>query len=114
MKMIESKTTAGSVLPHVESAPASGVETSTNGGLRIGWAEMDITPNGPTLLFGQYYERKSQSVQSPLVATAMAIEALDQRGKKDQAVMVSMDLAIVGEGITGRAAQRREIANSRF
>lgn len=60
--------------------------------LHIGWAETDITPSGPASLFGQYYERISRYVESPLTATAIAIESVDAAGAKEQAVMVSVDL----------------------
>lgn len=61
-------------------------------GLCIGWAIEDITPDGPVSLFGQYYERISEYVESPLKITACAIETKDETGKKEQAIMVSMDL----------------------
>ncbi len=63
-----------------------------DGGLRIGWAVEDITPDGPAILFGQYYDRLSAYVHSPLKATACAIESVDKNGNKEQAVMVSLDL----------------------
>jgi hypothetical protein len=34
-------------------------EKLKDGGLRIGWAMEDITPEGPVSLFGQYFERIS-------------------------------------------------------
>ncbi|MEO6707715.1 MAG: hypothetical protein ABIN04_17900 [Ginsengibacter sp.] len=61
-------------------------------GLNIGWAMEDITPEGPVSLFGQYYERISKYVQSPLKVTAFAIEATNEKGQKEQGIMVSMDL----------------------
>jgi len=60
-------------------------------GLRIGWAIEDITPEGPVSLQGQYYERISEHVQSPLKVTAFAIESIDENAKKEQAIMVSID-----------------------
>ncbi|MFA5330277.1 MAG: hypothetical protein WC384_20965 [Prolixibacteraceae bacterium] len=69
------------------------------GGLRIGWAIEDITPDGPASLYGQYYERISTYVQSPLKATACAIESTDENGKKEQAIMVSLDLAQFYRGL---------------
>jgi hypothetical protein len=63
-----------------------------DGGLRIGWAIEDITPEGPAILFGQYYDRKSAYVHSPLKATACAIESVDRNGKREQAIMLSLDL----------------------
>jgi hypothetical protein len=66
-----------------------------DGGLRIGWAMEDITPDGPASLFGQYYERISTYVQSPLKVTACAIESAYEKGDKEQAIMVSADLLLI-------------------
>jgi hypothetical protein len=62
-------------------------------GLHIGWATENITPVGAASLFGQYYERMSEYVESPLFVTACAVESVDENGLKEQAIMVSMDLA---------------------
>lgn len=62
---------------------------------RIGWSIEDITPDGPASLFGQYYERISKYVQSPLKATACAIESTYEKGNKEQAIMVSADLLLI-------------------
>ena len=62
------------------------------GKLSIGWSIEDVTPDGPVSLYGQYYERISNYVQSPLKITACAIETIDEIGKKEQVIMVSMDL----------------------
>lgn len=70
-----------------------------DGGLRIGWAIEDITPEGPASMFGQYYERKSTYVQSPLKVTACAIESVDESGNKEQAIMVSLDLLSVSRAL---------------
>jgi hypothetical protein len=66
-----------------------------DGGLRIGWAMDDITPDGPASLFGQYYERVSKYVQSPLKVTACAMESVYEKGDKEQAIMVSADLLLI-------------------
>ena len=63
-----------------------------DGGLRIGWAIEDITPDGPASLAGQYYKRISTHVQSRLKVTACAIETIDETGNKEQAIMASLDL----------------------
>ena len=60
--------------------------------LTIGWGIEDITPTGPASLYGQYYERISEYIQSPLKITAFAIESVNKKGEKEQAIMVSMDL----------------------
>lgn len=66
-----------------------------DGVLHLGWSIEDITPDGPASLFGQYYERVSGYVQSPLKITACAIESTDKNGKKEQAIMVSADLLLI-------------------
>ena len=63
----------------------------SNEGLYTGWASEDITPDGPVSLQGQFYERFSTYVQSPLMATALAIEFADGKDNKEQAIMVSFD-----------------------
>lgn len=63
-----------------------------DGGLRIGWAMEDITPQLPVSLRGQYYERIAEEVQSPLKVTALAIESTSEDGIVEQAIMVSADV----------------------
>lgn len=60
--------------------------------LLIGWAQENITPLGEAILYGQFYDRVSQYVQSPITVTAFAIESVGENGEKDQCIMVSMDL----------------------
>ena len=55
--------------------------------VHIGWSEVSITPDKPIYLSGQFYERISQFVETPITVTAMAIEACG-----DQAVICSADL----------------------
>lgn len=64
-------------------------------GLYVGWAVEDITPVGSVSLFGQYYERISEYVESQLEITACAIESVDENGSYEQAIMVSMDVALI-------------------
>jgi hypothetical protein len=63
-----------------------------NEGFYTGWAIEDITPDGPVSLQGQFYERISEYVQSPLKATALAIESKNGNVVTDQAIMVSIDI----------------------
>ncbi len=58
----------------------------------IGWSCKDITPDKPVSLQGQYYQRISHYVQSPLKVTALALETRAGNGKSEQAVMISCDL----------------------
>jgi hypothetical protein len=74
------------------------MDTSNNlidSGFRIGWAIGDITPEGPISMFGQYYNRMSTYVQSHLKVTACAMESLNMKKEKEQAIMVSADLLVI-------------------
>ena len=55
--------------------------------IKIGWAEIDITPSKRASLQGQFAERISEYVEKPITATALAIEA-----GGDQAILVSVDV----------------------
>jgi len=60
----------------------------------IGWAEVSITPDRPVLLAGQFYERVSEYVETPVTVTAMALEAHGTR-----LVICSCDLSSVDVGL---------------
>lgn len=66
-----------------------------NGGFYAGWAIEDITPEGPVSLRGQFYERISEYVQSPLMATALAMEFSGEDGKAEQAILISLDVVSI-------------------
>lgn len=85
-------TMSSSLVACTQLKKPDGSQTLTDGGLRIGWGIADITPEGPASLYGQYYERISEYVQSPLKVTACAIETVNGDESKEQAIMVSMDL----------------------
>jgi len=58
--------------------------------LYIGWAEESLLPGKKIALAGQFYERVSDQIDTPLLATAMAIEKCGQ-----QAIVVSADIGEV-------------------
>lgn len=60
------------------------------GELLIGWAEESLLPHKKIALAGQFYERVSDEVDTPLDATAMAIECDGAR-----AIIVSADIGEV-------------------
>jgi len=66
-----------------------------NGSVKIGWAKTDITPQGKTLLQGQFYTRITDKVGSRLTATALALEVCQDDGRRDHLVMLSCDLALI-------------------
>ena len=58
--------------------------------LKIGWSEVNITPDKKVSLTGQFAERISEYVEKPLTATAMAVEC-----GGDQMVIIGCDLAAI-------------------
>jgi hypothetical protein len=66
------------------------------GKLFIGWARVDITPGRKTLVQGQFHARISDTVVSPLTATALALEVRGDDGATEQAVFLSCDLTSSG------------------
>ncbi len=61
--------------------------------VKIGWAEVDITPKKGTKinLAGQFYERITDEVESPLKVVAMAVES-----GNEQMIIAGCDLAAIG------------------
>ncbi len=55
--------------------------------LLIGWAEESLMPDKKTQLGGQFYERISESVDSEITVTAMAVES-----GEEQLILMSADL----------------------
>ena len=60
--------------------------------LRIGSATAEITPDKPVALAGQFHTRISNAPQTPIVAAAIAIEAVENGKAVDQAILISCDL----------------------
>lgn len=69
--------------------------------LKIGWAEESITPNRKVRLPGQFYERISDQVETPITATALAVESEDE-----QLVICSCDLTKVSENLLAAVRER--------
>ena len=70
-------------------------------GIRFGWAETDITPRQKIALAGQFYERATTEVETPITVTALAIDTGDE-----QTVLCSCDIAHVTEELTAAARAR--------
>ncbi len=73
------------------------------GQFRIGWSEVDITPEKKVSLVGQFAERISEYVEKPLTATALAMTTGDE-----QVVMCSCDLVgisyVLADTVRGKLA----------
>lgn len=62
-----------------------------SGTFRAGWAEIDLTPDKKVRLAGQFCERISEYVETPVCATALALDTGD-----DSAIFCACDLVDVG------------------
>lgn len=58
--------------------------------LKLGWSEVSITPDRRIRLAGQFYDRISQYVETPITVTALAIKA-----GNEQAILMSADMTHV-------------------
>jgi hypothetical protein len=74
--------------------------------LHIGGATISITPDAPVALSGQMHTRIARTVESPVTATALALESREGDEVLDQAIMVSCDLVAIREGILEMVRQR--------
>ena len=55
--------------------------------IKIGWSEVSITPDKKIMLAGQFYKRISDSVETPITVTALAVDS-----GKDHMVICSIDI----------------------
>ncbi len=83
-------------------------------GLRIGWASVDITPDRPVVLRGQFHARVSEGVMDPVTATALAIESVGEGGPNDYAIMVSADLVAIADELRDRVREHLRTALPEF
>jgi hypothetical protein len=91
--------------PNIEATQQAGTaaeKQSARQTLYVGWASADITPQQPVALVGQMRKRISQSVLDPLTATVLALETRGENGKREQAIMVSCDVAFIKKPIQER------------
>jgi hypothetical protein len=78
--------------------------------LLVGGATVSITPDKPVALAGQMHTRVARNVESPVTATALALESVDGDKVIDQAVLISCDLV----GIKGTVSERvRQLVKER-
>jgi hypothetical protein len=73
---------------------------------RFGAASVDITPDKPVALDGQRNVRVSKSPETPITATALALESRDGGTVLDQAIIVSCDLVAIREGILQKVREK--------
>lgn len=78
--------------------------------LLIGTATVEITPLRPVALVGQLHTRISRGIQTPLRASAIALQSDgDAKGERQQAVLVSCDLTTIPTSILRRFRERLSV-----
>lgn len=70
--------------------------------LHIGHATVDITPDRPVALAGQFNTRISQKAETPIVAAALAVESRQGDKPVDQALIITCDLVAIRDGLQDR------------
>ncbi len=70
-------------------------------GLKIGWAQADITPPEPTLVAGQFHARVSEGVRDPIVATVLVLDRGDTH-----VVFAGCDLVAISDELRAAIAER--------
>ncbi|MFO0959575.1 MAG: hypothetical protein U0800_19425 [Isosphaeraceae bacterium] len=73
------------------------------GELLLGGSTVSITPDRPVALAGQMHTRISKGVRSPVLASAIAIEARQDGKGVDQAILVACDLVGIERPVLDRA-----------
>lgn len=71
------------------------------GKVKFGWAEIDITPTEKISLAGEFFERATNKVETPITMTALAIEA-----DGEQAVFCSCDLVSVNTSLMAETRRK--------
>ena len=103
------------ILPFVLFVSNSIAQTSDNQSykLYVGWSSKSITPDRPVALAGQFETRISTEVMDPITCTALAIETRDGNRSMETAIMVSVDVVEVGDGLMNnvRSMVRERLPN---
>jgi hypothetical protein len=75
---------------------------------RFGAASVDVTPDKPVGLDGQRNARVSKTPETPISATALALESREGAKVVDQAIIVSCDLVAIRAGILQKVRAKVE------
>ncbi len=71
------------------------LQVGLTGELLVGTAEVDITPSEPVAVSGQFHLRIAKTVETPIVASVIALESREEDVSRDAAIMVSCDLLYI-------------------
>lgn len=74
--------------------------------IKFGWAETDITPTQKIALAGEFFERATNDVETPITITALAIEA-----NGEQTIFCSCDIVVITSELVECVRERIKNAN---
>ena len=74
--------------------------------IRFGWAETDITPKQKIALDGEFFERATDEVETPITVTALAIES-----DGEQTIICSCDVVVITEELVSAVRARMKSAD---
>ena len=77
------------------------------GKLKVGWSEVSITPDKKIALAGQFVERISEYVETPITVTALVLETNDE-----QMIICSCDLVNIDENLLKNVRDAVKVQNS--
>ena len=77
--------------------------------IRFGWSEVSLVPDRPISLAGEFFERVTDEVETPITVTTLAVE-----GGGEQAFFCSADLEGVGRNLIERVRLRVAEKNPRI
>ena len=69
--------------------------------IRFGWSEVSLVPDRPISLAGEFFERVTSEVETPITVTTLAVEE-----DGEQAFFCSCDLEGVGRDLCLRVRAR--------
>lgn len=78
--------------------------------LNIGWASVDLTPERPVIIAGQFHARVSEGVKDPVTSTVLVLESVADNKPGEHAVLISCDCAMIPNDL--RAAVRSRVKES--
>jgi len=65
------------------------------GKLFIGWEEVNITPEKPVCICGQFHARVSEGIKDPIKSTILVLESIKEDENSEYVIMVSCDLVAI-------------------
>lgn len=103
-----SRTRAAIFLSALAVVVALRISPATAAELHVGSDMISITPDEPVALSGQMRTRIAREVESPVTATALALESREGDEVLEQAIFISCDLVAIRDGLLAGVREKLE------